>query len=447
MNGTTYKRCAHGADCPDLSKRRHGSWFWAIWLDTAAGRKPVRRGGFPLQSDAATVLGTVRDLIALAGDDDRARHQIGDMIAEKTKRGGTLPDVQVVKRRLGLGQDPGAAGATFAEAWDAWLSGKRQLRPSARRRLHQIGEHWLKPVLADVPLERYSGAHAAEVFERIHRINAQIHKRRESGEKVASTADDVRKAPKPIGTASMHRVRAALREWGNFEVRVTHRLAFNPVFAVELEPEHRTEGKRWTATQANVFLEASADDPLGLLFRVVLLRGPRRGEACGFRWSGSDLDEGYLTVERPILQLGGTIVQGRPKTAASGRKVWLDKRTVALLREWRPRWSAMKIRAGAAWDDNDLVFCRADGSPWPPDYVSRRFKEIARSAGLPPIKLHEARHSAVSLMREAGVDRVVRKREVGHTSESVHDRYTHIEAEAHRAAAEAVARLVEGEAL
>jgi hypothetical protein len=39
------------------------------------------------------------------------------------------------------------------------------------------------------------------------------------------------------------------------------------------------------------------------------------------------------------------------------------------------------MAAGGAWQDNDLVFCQPDGTPWKPDYVSRRFKVLAAEAG------------------------------------------------------------------
>jgi hypothetical protein len=58
--------------------------------------------------------------------------------------------------------------------------------------------------------------------------------------------------------------------------------------------------------------------------------------------------------------------------------------------------------AGNAWQDNGLVFCQPDGRPWNPDYVSKRFKRLAADAGVLPIKLHETRHSANSLMRGRG---------------------------------------------
>jgi hypothetical protein len=73
----------------------------------------------------------------------------------------------------------------------------------------------------------------------------------------------VRTRPRHVGIASQHRVHAALREFCNFEVRKTRRLAFNPVYAVELEPEVTPEARRWSASQANAFLVSTKNDPLG----------------------------------------------------------------------------------------------------------------------------------------------------------------------------------------
>ena len=68
---------------------------------------------------------------------------------------------------------------------------------------------------------------------------------------------------------------------------------------------------------------------------------------------------------------------------------------------------------------------------------------LARRAGLPPMKLHEGRHSAASLARDAEVDPEIRRRTLGHADQAWTSYYNHIEAEAHMAAAEAVARLIE----
>lgn len=90
----------------------------------------------------------------------------------------------------------------------------------------------------------------------------------------------VRTRPRPVGVASMHRVHAALKEFCDFEVKHTTRLARNPVYAYKLSPEVTPEGKRWTVVQTRTFLTATKGDPLGLLFRIVLLRGAARRSAC-----------------------------------------------------------------------------------------------------------------------------------------------------------------------
>jgi integrase len=245
--------------------------------------------------------------------------------------------------------------------------------------------------------------------------------------------------------ARQHRIYAALREFLNHLWKQRRVITFNPVFAVELEAEVTPEGQRWTAAEALRFLKYTQDRPLGLLFRTVVLRGTRRGEGLGFRWSGADLDAGYLAVESTILQHGGAVTEGRAKTRAGERRIYLDGESVRRYRVHRREQLAERLRASTAWQDNDLIFCRADGSPWPPDYVSRLWKRYAREAGVPVIKLHEGRHSAASLARDAGVDPKIRREQLGHTTAAMTDRYTHVLAEAHLEAAEAVARLV-GEA-
>lgn len=61
------------------------------------------------------------------------------------------------------------------------------------------------------------------------------------------------------------------------------------------------------------------------------------------------------------------------------------------------------------------------------------------------IKLNEGgRHTGASLARDAAVDPEIRGKTLGHADAKMTSHYTHIEADAHRAAAESVARLVEG---
>ena len=421
---------------------RHGSAQWAARVPTSDGVKLVKRGGYPSKSAAAEAAEHAGKLLALA-DDDATRRRVGDMIAS-AKHGRSLPSVEDVARRLGVGLDPASSGITVGEAWNAWLTGKRRLRASSLERLDIAGRHWILPVLADVPLERLNGLHVAEVFARIERLNTELAVKQGGSRSWVRLDGDVRTRPRHVGTASQHRVYAALREFCNFEQKKTRRLSYNPVYAVELEPEVTPEAVRWSASQARAFLAATASDPLGLLFRIVLLRGARRGEAVGLRWSDADLDAGYIRIRRPLVMVGTTVTESTPKTKTGDRPIYLDAETVRLLREHHKAHLKARMKAGQAWQDHDLIFCQPDGTPYRPDAVTRRFKRLAVLAGLPPIKLHEGRHSAASLARDAEVDPEIRRRTLGHADAAMTSHYTHVEAEQYKAAAEAVARFVEG---
>jgi integrase len=150
-----------------------------------------------------------------------------------------------------------------------------------------------------------------------------------------------------------------------------------------------------------------------------------------------------MRVDIPILQLGGKIVRGRPKSRAGERWVSLDRESVAGLKAHRTRQKRERLAWGEAYEDNDLVFAREDGSPVPPDYVSRRFRELGVEAGLPRIKLHEGRHTAATLGLEAGLPVKVVSDQLGHANTGITENlYQHVRRRVHEQAAEAVVELL-----
>ena len=135
LKGTTYKRCGCkdpstgkplNQHCPQLPKRRHGTWMFATRIDTTkVAARRLKRGGYATETAAANALDQVRDIVKLAGADNRLLRRIGDMIFEKTKRGGQLPAVDDVKRRLG-------SAATWAAVRRSARRGRHGWRESAR---------------------------------------------------------------------------------------------------------------------------------------------------------------------------------------------------------------------------------------------------------------------------------------------------------------------------
>jgi integrase len=447
---STHVRCPdpEGQKCPRLWRRdgswnsRHGSAGWAARIPAGGGgTRLVRRFGHGSMAAAHAEARHAGELLALAGSDARLRARIGDLIAG-AKRGQPLPETADVQRRLGLGLDPGSPGLTVAEWLDQWLAQRRAIRPSTERGYRQHVATWLVPHLGHLPLERLNAGHISAMFDAIGQANAELERQRAEGRALITIEGDVRSQPRPVGPSTQRRIMATLRAALNAAVR-QRQIMFNPAAGVELAPEKPPEAPRWSAAEAARFIAFTAPDPLGLMFRLAVLCGLRRGELVGLRWAGADTDAGTLLVDHSITELDGHLVAGEPKTAAGVRRVWLDAETARLLREHRKAQLADRMRAGSAWQDGDLVFTRHDGSPWRPGYVTRRFGQLAGQAGVPVITLHQGgRHSANSLMRDAGVDQELRMRAIGHAGRAVNDRYTHVLDEAHREAAEQVAGLV-----
>ncbi|MGW5686028.1 hypothetical protein [Nonomuraea sp. NPDC003754] len=104
----------------------------------------------------------------------------------------------------------------------------------------------------------------------------------------------------------------------------------------------------WTPEQTKLFLEEAGRHRLFALYRLITLRGLRRGEAYGLRWKDVDLDQGSARIAWQLVQLAGQIHEGRPKTDASMRTIALDAETVGILRAHRRRQQEERLAAGEA---------------------------------------------------------------------------------------------------
>jgi integrase len=426
-----------------LSGRHHGTVGYDTRIPTTKGVRTLRRFGFTTKSEADKAAGQVWDLIKLAGTDTRTQQRIGDLIFRSTARGGQLPSVEDVRRRLGLGRELDAS-ETFVEAWAEWLAGRRKARPSYAKTLEQHGRNWLLPVLSDVALDRLTGEHCALVFERIDAYNEEIEAAREAGRKPVLPGD-VRGRTRYTDVATQHRIYGVLRAFLNYQWKRARKITFNPVYAVELEPEIRAAPLVWDPAQVARFLEFTTDDRLACLWRFVLLRGFRRGEICGLADSDVDTARAAVTVNVALVQVGGKLVWGRPMSRAGERVVGLDKSTVEAVSAHRTLRKRERLAAGEAWADSGRMFTDEFGEPLHPDYVSRRFRELAAEAGLPVIKFHAARHTAATLALEAGVDIKIVSEQLGHsTTRITQDLYQHVRHQVQVDSAEKVVDLLPG---
>jgi integrase len=158
-----------------------------------------------------------------------------------------------------------------------------------------------------------------------------------------------------------------------------------------------------------------------------------------------DTERAAVTVNVALVQVGGRLVWGRLKSKAGKRVVALDSGSVAAVKAHRRLRKRERLAAGEAWTDSGRMFTDEIGEPLHPDYVSRRFRELAREAGLPVIKLHAARHTAATLALEAGIDVKIVSEQLGHsTTRITQDLYQHVRHQVHADSAEKVVALLPG---
>ncbi|MEV8638026.1 tyrosine-type recombinase/integrase [Streptosporangium sp. NPDC051023] len=100
---------------------------------------------------------------------------------------------------------------------------------------------------------------------------------------------------------------------------------------------------------------------------------------------------------------------------------------VGLLRLHREAQEAERKAAGDRWRDGDLVWCTRLGVPIDAGDDWGEWKEILNLAEIDKdARVHDARHTAATLLLEQGVDLRVVQAVLGHSQLTTTKRYTHI---------------------
>jgi integrase len=206
----------------------------------------------------------------------------------------------------------------------------------------------------------------------------------------------------------------------------------------------------YSPEQTGSFLAVAAGDRLAAMWVLLVTSGMRPSEVLGLPWAAVDLEAGVLSIYQKLIKVenravltDGTKVDHTG--AAVAQLVVLAPIAVAMLRAWR----TAQIEERRLWpwrmDHNDLVFTREDGAPLKPDWLNRRFKQLARQAGLPDgVRVYDLRHGWATAALRAGVHPKLVQEVMRHSSYSTTaDTYTHVMPAHSAEAVRAVAALFE----
>lgn len=387
------------SDCPDWDRRGHKRWGFAIDLgkvfDEAKQRhvrQQLRREGFSTRTDAENALADEQPAIRI----------------------GTAPSL--ADRSL-----------TVGESAERWLDSKASLRASSRENYRQLISSYIVPGIGHIPLVQLRADHIDALLAAIRsgKLRPRTNRRGPDGKVSARTVAHVFSCLRAILNAAVKR----------------RLLPYSPHLGVEIEQPEDHEADVWGPEEVERFLAfAEEREPrMAIGFRLGLRFGMRRGEILALLLADVGNE---VKVRRSAVAVGAQVVVGKPKSRAGERTIPLtaDPDMPAALRRHRKRQAADQLAAGSEWEDTGLLVTDEHGRMFEPWRLTARFRELIAEAGMSPIVLHESRHTANSLWREAGVDARVRQAWMGHSTLQLTERtYNHVRPAAHQAAAQLAA--------
>jgi integrase len=202
----------------------------------------------------------------------------------------------------------------------------------------------------------------------------------------------------------------------------------NPPSATAVRNARKQAIRTWTAEQVEQFATQIADHPFFALWLLAASTAMRRSELLGLRWRDLDLARALLAVRQVLVVVDGKAhFKDAPKSQHGYRTIRIPGTAVRELARLRELQTEQRGTA-KEWADHDLVFCRPDGDPWHPDYVTEAIRKLILASGLPRIRpLQDLRHTHATLLLADGENAKVVQERLGHHSHSfTADTYQHV---------------------
>ena len=169
----------------------------------------------------------------------------------------------------------------------------------------------------------------------------------------------------------------------------------------------------WTTEEFDAFIEALADKPESYhAFKILYWCGIREGELLALRPMDFDFERGLLKVRHSYSRIKGEDVMGTPKTRKSIRDVLMPD----FLRD------EMEDYLSTLHDLNpgDRIFKMTKYK------LTAEMKRGCTASGVKRIRIHDLRHSHVSLLINLGFSANAIADRMGHESAEITENYSHL---------------------
>ena len=169
----------------------------------------------------------------------------------------------------------------------------------------------------------------------------------------------------------------------------------------------------WTKEEYMKFAEAIMDKPLSFYaFEMLYWCGIREGELLALTPADFDFEKGTVSITKSYQRLNGQDVVTSPKTEKSNRVIKMPQFLVEEMQDY------LNQLYGIEPDDRMFNVTKS--------YLYREMNRGAEAAGVKRIRIHDIRHSAVSLLIDMGFSATAIADRVGHESIDITYNYAHL---------------------
>lgn len=206
-----------------------------------------------------------------------------------------------------------------------------------------------------------------------------------------------------------------------FAYAVRHRMiSINPAQSATCPRPQKYNATVYTTKEIHILLEIAKEDScLETAVTLAAICGMRRGEILALTADDVDFDEHTIDINKQYIELDRKSVIRPPKSEESKRTISAPQEVFDILRKRIQLNADMREQLGTEYKDDGLIVCYNNGIPIRPRTFTKRFSNFIKKHeqdGLGKIRFHDLRHSAVTMMINAGVPLKTVSSIVGHSN-------------------------------
>ena len=193
-----------------------------------------------------------------------------------------------------------------------------------------------------------------------------------------------------------------------------YELRSNPAAKVgNMGSEEHREMLFWTKEEYKKFAFEMMDKPVSFYaFEMLYWCGIREGELLALTPADFDFDKETVTINKSYQRLHGEDVITTPKTKKSNRTIKMPQFLCEEMQEYLGMLYGLKKK--------DRIFTVTKS------YLHHEMDRGAKAAGVKRIRIHDLRHSHISLLIDMGFSAVAIADRVGHESIEITYQYAHL---------------------